>query len=113
MVDSYGSCESEAAGKRAAGGPKFNMHPTPKTNISGAPLCGAAFLSPTDFHFSRDLITMSGVSVLQHFEAYQKARVSFVQVSTKVGCDNGFGNLRVWFVGMFMAMVDFNCGRWH
>ena len=24
---------------------------------------------------------MSGVSVLQHFEAYQKARVSFVQVS--------------------------------
>ena len=26
---------------------------------------------------------MSGVSVLQHFEAYQKSRVSFVQVSIR------------------------------
>lgn len=39
-------------------------------------------LNPFPEHFP----TMSGVSVLQHFEAYQKSRVSFVQVRMAEVC---------------------------
>lgn len=40
---------------------------------------------------------MSGVSVLQHFEAYQKSRVAFVQVGEAgVGVVVGGGGVTGW-----------------